>query len=98
MNNAGLMINGCLILAVILLTACGDGNDKMEAPINLSRTISATGITDISGTPPRNAVFQDEIMPPDQETILLMQANNPDAGNVAFSDTTATLWKFYLER
>ena len=98
MNNVGHTIYSFLILLLVIsvLTACGNGNDKIEEPINLSRTISADGITDLSGNP-RNA-GQDEFMPPDQETILLTQQNTPDADNVAFADTTATLWKFYLER
>ena len=100
MHNVGHTIYSFLILllAISALTACGNGNDKMEEPINLSRTISSNGITYFSGNPSRNAVFQDEITPPDQETILLTQQNNPDADNVAFADTTATVWKFYLER
>ena len=99
MNNVGHTIYSFLILLLVIsvLTACGNGNDKIEEPINLSRTINANGLTNFSG-PLRNTVFQDEIMPPDQETILLTQANNPDADNVAFTDSTATLWKFYLER
>ena len=98
MNNAGHIINSFLmaLLAIAVLTACGNGNDKMQEPINLSRTISANGITDLSGSP-RNA-GQNELMPPDQETIVLTQQNNSDADNAAFADTTATLWKFYLER
>lgn len=95
-----LTINGWLPLLVVssLLTGCNDGNDKVRQPINLSRTISADGLSDFSANIPGNPDFQDVSMPPNQEVILLAKENNPDADNVAFTDTTATLWKFYLER
>ena len=86
-----------LLLLVAGLIGCGEATNKSRPPTNLSQTISDTE-RDFSPNPARTTIFQDEIMPPDQEAILLSQGNNPDADNVAFFDTTAALWKFYLER
>lgn len=99
LNNAKHRIYSFLILlsTIAVLTGCGNGNDKIEEPINLSRTISANGIPDFSGAL-RDMEFQAGIMSPDQDTILLAQQNNPDADHTSFADSTATLWKFYLER
>lgn len=79
----------------LALTGCSETSSTSRPPANLSRTISDNGFLINSE---RTVVFRDEIMPPDQQTVLLSQENNPDADNVAFVDTTATLWKFYLER
>lgn len=96
MDNINGLIAGISLASFFAMTGCSEETSTSRPPANLSRTISDGSSFLIDSE--RTVVFQDEIMPPDQQTISLSQEHNPDADNVAFVDTTATLWKFYLER